>query len=205
MTVAFDLDGTLITCEPRQTSVLRAAGFALGYSVDLELVWGFKRDGLSTKDALCRCGLEQLAAARLNTFWQSIVEDPFWLELDNLFFDVQNVLLQSQAAGVRLVLITARSRPEWVTPQLQRLGLVPFFSAVECVSPRNATLEKAASLKRFGAEAYIGDTESDAGAANAAGVRFYGVTCGQRSAKRLRSAGVENIIEDYSELLNIIR
>lgn len=200
MTLALDLDGTLISCKPKQSAVLRAALVACGEAVDVDAVWDQKRDGASTKRALQICGLTLDAASAVSTYWQTRIEDCYWLGLDSVLGGVIETLGAWRARGDKLMLVTARSRPEWIGVQLRHLGLAAFFTRVEFVDPASAAEAKAAVLRASGVSTFIGDTESDARAAQAAGVRFIGVASGQRSAEFLRHSGVLTLAATLAEI-----
>lgn len=196
MTLALDLDGTLITCEPRQMAVLRGALAACGVGVDISAVWACKREGATTLQALLQVGLAEGAARRVATLWERMVEDPQWLALDSLLAGVEATLADMRRAGYRLWLLTARRQREWLLPQLVRLGLVPLFDRVCVVSPAQATSAKADLLREAAVEAFFGDTESDGRAAAAAGVAFRGVATGMRSVGYLQRNGMTPVYPD---------
>jgi phosphoglycolate phosphatase-like HAD superfamily hydrolase len=190
MNLAFDLDGTLISCEPRQSAVLQAALQRWKVQADLSEVWNLKRNGASTQTALVQMGMEQNVAERVAETWRQMIENPVWLGLDTVLGGVLEVLGDMRAKGVQAWLVTARSHGEWVPQQLQRLGLMAQFNEVVVVSAHEAAAAKAAVLRNLSAVAFFGDTESDWLAAKTAAVPFYAVTSGQRSAAFLERAGL---------------
>jgi phosphoglycolate phosphatase len=70
---------------------------------------------------------------------------------------------------------------------------------VHCVAPARTVQEKAQVLRAEGADFFVGDAESDAAAAQAAGVPFAGVTTGQRSAGYLARHGVRHLYDSLAE------
>lgn len=201
MTLAFDLDGTLITCEPRQTTLLRAVLAAHRCQTDVARVWDMKRNGATTKQALEACGLSSAAAQAVVRCWQGSIEEPIWLGLDTLQPRAREALEQCRTMGFRLCLVTARSRPEWLSVQLRHLGIFEMFQHLACVSPDRVTAEKADVLNREHCDWFIGDSETDARASQASGVRFLGVECGQRARAFLQKAGVSQIFEGPAQAL----
>ncbi len=196
--LALDLDGTLISCEPRQSTVLRAVAALHPVTVDPIAVWSLKRDGLNTRNALARSGIEPTLAARIAHDWQRQIEDPVWLGLDTLLPGVESTLTRWKQLGWQLVVVTARARPEWVQPQITRLGLDRWIHAVEVVPPGDAATHKATFLHTRGFLGFIGDTESDHAAASTAGIPFIGVASGQRSPQHLLRCGVRDIVPDLA-------
>ena len=183
MKLALDLDGTLITCEPRQSAALRIALNMCGAYADCDAVWNLKRSGLSTESALRNVGLEGQLSKEISDNWKRIVEDPLLLSLDSVLPQVENVITEMSDSGYSLCLITARSRPEWVKHQLRRLGLLSWFSTVKVISHSNSVTEKSDALLMGAPLAYFGDTEFDCFSAKKAGIPFYAVVTGQRSDK----------------------
>lgn len=191
--LALDLDGTLISCEPRQSAVLSAALVCRKANADLRKIWELKREGDSTRDALKKSGLKSTLAQSVADDWQRMIEEPVWLELDSVLPGVRETLDAMRAAGAQLWLMTARSRGEWAAQQLARLQLISSFHRVLIVSASEPIPAKAQALREMDADAFFGDTESDWGAARKAGVPFYAVSTGQRSARFLSAKGVEFI------------
>lgn len=198
MNLALDLDGTLISCEPRQSAVLQAALVPCEAQVDVCAVWGLKRNGASTEGALRHLGLEPSLARGVAEQWQRMIEEPLWLQIDSVLRGVSETLCQMRSAAGTLWLLTARNRAEWVPQQLARLGLAPLLDEVAVVSAQDASCAKAAVLRDASAVAFFGDTESDWHASSAASVPFYAVASGQRSLDCLAAAGVGPVHADLA-------
>jgi len=196
--LALDLDGTLISCEPRQSAVLRAVSAPHPVNVPPDTVWSLKRDGLNTRDALIQTGIDPTLATCIAHDWQRQIEDPVWLGLDTVLPGVESTLARWKQLGWQLVVLTARSRREWVRPQTTRLGLDRWIDAVEVVPPGDAAAHKAAFLRQHEFIGFIGDTESDHAAAATAGIPFIGVASGQRSLQHLRRCGLRDVVTDVA-------
>jgi phosphoglycolate phosphatase-like HAD superfamily hydrolase len=204
MNVALDLDGTLISCEPRQSAVLRAALLRSGELVDLKRVWELKREGESTENALIKLGLKLESARKIACDWQRMIEDPFWLGLDTVLPGVKKVLQAMRKTGIQICLLTARSRAEWVPQQLSRLGLLSLLDNVIVVPAKESSKAKATVLTKASPAAFFGDTESDWQASLVAGVSFYGIATGQRSATFLKS-NTANVYCDMEAAWNALQ
>ncbi len=191
--LAVDLDGTLLDAEPRQSGLLSEllAGESGVGPADRGKIWRWKREGATTRIVLHRLGLDGLDAERLGQSWLEAVEDEAWLGRDRLLAGVPEALDCLREDGTRIVILTARRHPERAMAQISSLGLLHWCAAVRVVSPRLAAEEKAAELASGGFCGFVGDTESDARAAELAGVRFAAVTTGQRSRAFLESRGLE--------------
>ena len=197
--IALDLDGTLITCEARQTEVLRAAIRRRPAEVDPAAAWLAKREGASTAEALRAQGLTEPLAAEIADIWRSTVEEPAWLALDHLFPDTLAVLNQLREGGSTLLLVTARSHAHWVPIQLARLHLRELFDEVVVVPPATASVAKAGALKARRVERLVGDSEADLNAARQIGVPFVAIDRGQRSRRYLERAGATTIVSSLQE------
>jgi phosphoglycolate phosphatase-like HAD superfamily hydrolase len=184
-TIAFDLDGTLLDCRARQV----ALAAALVPGLPEQPFWDAKREGATTREALEWVGVHAATAATVAVRWTAEIEDDCWLRNDRPLPRALAALRRLHMAGQRLTVITARRRPEAVVAQVATLGLGELLGSVEVVDPRDAASAKAAVLRSQAPAAFVGDTESDASAAQAAGVRFLAVASGQRSAGWLRANG----------------
>jgi phosphoglycolate phosphatase-like HAD superfamily hydrolase len=202
--VALDLDGTLITCEPRQSAVLAAALAACRQTVNVARVWEFKRVGASTERGLVAAGLSHESAQEVAREWRRMIEESEWLALDRVIPGVRETLENMREMSMRLTLLTARGRQEWVPQQLRRLDLARFFEMIAVVSPERASAEKADRLADGSIRAFFGDTESDWRAASQTGATFYAVATGQREKSFLaQKCGVrayDDLAEAWSEL-----
>jgi phosphoglycolate phosphatase-like HAD superfamily hydrolase len=190
--LALDLDGTLISCEPRQSAVLAAVLRRRGLEVDLTQIWGLKRKGASTERALALAGLAEATAHAIAKDWGTRIEEPGWLALDKVLPGVLETLEAMRQKDLSLMLLTARRRAEWLPHELRRLQLAQFFDCIAIVRPEAATQQKADCLAEQRVDGFIGDTESDIRAASAAGVKFSAVTTGQRNKCFLSDIGVKS-------------
>jgi phosphoglycolate phosphatase-like HAD superfamily hydrolase len=187
-TLALDLDGTLISCEARHCALMRQLCRDDGVADDfIPRYWAAKREGASNLVALRALGHaapEARAAA-----WNRNIEHWPWLGYDRLLPGVAGALAALARDEIRVVVLTARSQPFFLRQQLDRLGLTPHLDALLVVPPRDAVAAKAAALRELKALAFIGDTESDADAADRAGTPFLALDGGMRSSAFWRARG----------------
>lgn len=196
LVVALDLDGTLVDARERQVGLTVAILEDLGLAaIDEDALWERKRDGARTAEALVWLGVPADGAAEVQRLWIERVERREWLERDGVLDGAVDALASMRADGAEPFILTARRDAQAVAWQVERLGL---GLDLEVVDPADAAAAKAAVLGRRGAAGFIGDAESDAAAAHAAGIPFVGVSSGQRSADFLRAAGVELVADDVS-------
>jgi phosphoglycolate phosphatase-like HAD superfamily hydrolase len=176
-TLALDLDGTLLSCAPRHCALMRAVCVGDGMPASSwPRFWAAKREGANNVAALRQLGHPQpepRAAA-----WAREIEHWPWLGFDRLLPGVAEALASTQH---RIVVLTARRERFFLQQQLDRLGLTRRIHDLIVVPPTEAAARKAEALRRLQPQAFIGDTESDAEAADAAGQRFLALACGMRS------------------------
>ena len=183
--IALDLDGTIVDCKERQSLLAATLCRAAGFELNIETFWSAKRAGATTASAICEQGIDVSFAAELSKLWIEHVEREAWLCMDRLLPGVIDSLQNTRELGFRLHLVTARANERALSGQLRSLSIAQFFDHVEVVCPRKTTQEKSTYLATLAPVAFIGDSESDSAAANAACVRFIAVTSGQRSADYL--------------------
>jgi len=206
--LAFDVDGTLITCRERQLEVLKVALKALNIrqEVDLDEHWDYKQNGLSTRKALVAQGFSKLAANEVGELWDRSIEEPSFLTLDRPHPGVLELLSTLKRQGFEMVVISARKNLFLLEQQLSYLGLLEYFSRVLVVRAQSDGSEKGGILQKLCPDLYVGDTEMDAQAAKIANVHFCGVATGQRNASFLKSSMLRLgdfplITLDFSDLL----
>ncbi|MFG6466612.1 HAD family hydrolase [Roseateles sp. BYS87W] len=176
--IALDLDGTLVSCAPRHQRLMRHV--CGGDALDEDFIpryWAAKREGASNVSALRALG-HPSPHARAEA-WARDIETWPWLGYDRLLPTVAESLT---ARRVRAVVLTARRCRAMVHQQVQRLGLLHLVDDLIVVSPHDAARCKATELGRLRAQGFIGDAETDADAAAAAGVPFAALAGGMRSA-----------------------
>ena len=198
--IAFDLDGTLFDCRPRQMELLEDILRRLNISgVELTTVWEDKRKGLTTRASLLRCGLTESDVEKVGKIWLEDIEKDEWLRLDKPFAWSKSALVELRRLSP-MVLISARQRAQGVHDTLKRFALAGLFDEIHVVAVGTAVAEKAAYLRKCAATIWCGDSEVDAVAGAKANVPFYAATCGQRSAEFLRLQPHVALIEDVRDL-----
>jgi len=182
--MVFDLDGTLLSCRPRQMAALRAVCGLTGTA--LPAIWQAKRDGATTRDALLAAGMSATTADQSSRRWGQVIETPYFLAYDSLLPGASEALRVCRAAGLRTVILTARKSLRGLLMQANALQLNCMADEILAVDPRDGVAGKALQLQRLAPIALIGDSEVDARAAAAAAVPFVPVSSGQRSPGFLR-------------------
>jgi phosphoglycolate phosphatase-like HAD superfamily hydrolase len=192
--IAFDLDGTLLTCRERQVAVAVSVAADAGLpAFDAERFWRAKRRGSTTREALVEVGLAPAAAASVAAAWVEVVEDSRWLALDRLRGQSLPVLRRLRDSGHEVGILTARVRRRELLEQVEAMGLAAATDYVCVVDPADASPAKARELVSRAVTAYVGDSEVDLSAAEGAGVPFAAVDTGQRTGGFLRRRGATSV------------
>jgi phosphoglycolate phosphatase-like HAD superfamily hydrolase len=198
--LAFDLDGTLVTCRERHIAVCRHALDKAGIAgVDLDRFWLLKRNGRSTAKALLELGIPEDLARQVSSEWIRQVEGPEWLTLDELQPRTLEALAYVRERGREVAVVTARASSDALKGQLDKLKLLPLIQELRIVHPSRAVEEKAGALIEISPVGYIGDSEVDHEAAKEAGIRFMAVSNGQRDSEFLAERGISPICGDVLE------
>jgi phosphoglycolate phosphatase-like HAD superfamily hydrolase len=196
MRIAFDLDGTLITCRSRQCRVVQAVMRQFAQPpLDLDFHWRRKREGLNTVDALIAAGIPSETARGIGAAWTREIERWPWLTLDRMFPEVLELLDLLINQGAALAIVTARNQERLACLQTEQMGLHKRAARFFTVDPARAVTAKAAILAEFGADLYVGDTENDAQSASLAKKGFVSVSTGQRSAEFLKAKGIAPVFD----------
>jgi phosphoglycolate phosphatase-like HAD superfamily hydrolase len=199
MIIAIDLDGTIIDCRNRQSTLAASLFRAHVGPLDSHQYWILRRDGLSNKMALQALGCAPSIASYIDTAWRNYIESIFWLQLDRPISGAKEALCLGRQLGVKWALITARSSRKNLLLQLSTLGLLDSLSEICVVLPASAADSKSRILRELKPNAFIGDTESDFAASVLASVPFLGVASGQRSCSFLRRSGVNLVFPCFAE------
>lgn len=195
MIVALDLDGTLITAQPRQMCLLKAVAAGYGVHLDTQHIWNQKSAGATNRQALLASGVAADKAEAICRGWLRDIESAYWLTLDTPFMGALEALAALRLREFELVLVTARQNEYLMRQQIDRLGIFRLFDQVHCVSPARTVWEKSNILNALKPQAFFGDTETDFQAARTAGIPFYGLSTGQRSRDFLLAEGVEHVAD----------
>lgn len=184
--VGVDLDGTIVACRERQMAALVRAAAAVGLGVQKpDRVWERKRQGASTVEALMAEGVNMKLSMVIADRWREEVERDELLDVDTILPNARTALRRLRHGGWRIAIVTARQRPAAARRQVERLGIAAIADEMHVVPHADVAGEKARVLRMVGAVALVGDTESDAQAAELAAIAFVGVASGQRDARWL--------------------
>ncbi len=211
--VLFDLDGTLLDTLEDLADSMNAALEQMGFSVHpIDAYRYFVGDGMDIlvervlpEDARASKTRAQLKAAMEAEYGQR------WNAKSRLYVGVAELLDALQQRGLPLVVLS--NKPEAFTVEVVSQLLADWrFVIVRGARPNvppkpdpGAALDIATSLNiepaRF---LYLGDTNTDMLTATRAGMYALGATWGFRPGKELLESGAQRLLQEPSELLDLI-
>jgi phosphoglycolate phosphatase-like HAD superfamily hydrolase len=147
-------------------------------------------------------GVPEATATVAAKRWRELIERRQWLSFDRAYPNSLHALELVREHGLDAVVLTARRVRSLAIREIRDLGLDSLICEIFVVSPTRARDDKTEVLRRLSPIAFVGDTETDHSSSRDAEVRFAAVTCGQRSARYLRSIGVRPL---YPEALSATR
>lgn len=186
MRIGLDLDGTLISCMEKHTSLMKAILKAHGKKVNIDEYWFYKRDGLNNIQSLKKCGIENRLSELLNKQWVEQIELVQWMDLDTVFQGVCDFLDKQLHNKNTLHLISARNNKRNSFLQLQKLNLVKYFETIDFVSGNLGENKRHKFIQR-NIDIYIGDAEQDFKQSQFANIKCLLLISGMRSKEFLRS------------------
>jgi phosphoglycolate phosphatase len=209
MKIFFDLDGTLLDVAPRHyrvySEVTREMG---GAPMEQPAYWDLKRKKAKWAQILPLSGLSvDSEGAFLEKFIRKI-EDPSYLEKDQLFPGSLEALRSLHGRGVACYLVSLRRQSERLRKQLEDLGVATYFT--EILSGHSETdgsdvkgLLIAAQHPGPG-DYIIGDTEADILTGKQLGLHTVAVLSGIRDEGFLRALSPDYVVSDSSKLPAIL-
>lgn len=179
--IYLDLDGTLLDSSYRHELLLSDILEEMNIRCTLENYLSFKREGFSTRDYLIMKKISNVDY--IINEWIARIENEEYLKHDSLYPGIE-IFLKDFSRKYSLKLLTARKEKERLTSGAVFKTISKYFMEVIIVNPNHASKEKAKVLMQDrDAVCFIGDTESDYEASNAAEVIFLATTYGFRSKK----------------------
>ncbi|MDI9338862.1 MAG: HAD hydrolase-like protein [Alphaproteobacteria bacterium] len=214
MKIFLDLDGTIISCKNKQTNLLRIIlqqnefqGLIKDNVMNnfLNNWWELKKLGNSTKQALIHLGINEYYTQKINEIWINKIENIEISYLDNVFPDFYDFSNICNKKNIKLYLLTARNNLLILRQSINRFNLINYFSKIYVVKHKNLIENKFEILKKYSADYFIGDTETDYLSAIKANIKFIGSTRGQRCKTYLSTYGVNNFFNNFNDLNYILK
>lgn len=206
--VLIDLDGTLLDTAGELTAAANAMLAALGQpACSLEEVQTYVGKGITRLVERALTGELDVRADPALLERALALFKPAYEEVSGSlampYPGVHEGLEAMRAAGLRLACVTNKGA-RFTTPLLEKTGLAPYFAALVCgdmvarSKPDPACyLEAAARLGVAAGEALVvGDSENDAAAARAAGMRVVCVPYGYNEGRPVESLDCDAIVPD---------
>ncbi len=169
----------------------------------------FKKEEISIKEILKKTKTEDIFP-KFKKEWGEKIEKPYYLELDKISYLIKKTLLNLKNQ-YKLVLVTLRNHPRRLFNQLKKKRISKIFDEILTIPGRNHHQKwklKYKLIKKYGnyngGSVIIGDTETDILAGKHLGIQTVAVTNGMRSKKFLKKYKPDVLIDNFSEIKNII-
>lgn len=208
--ICFDLDGTLVDSAPDLSFALGAALESVGFEPPTEAqTRGWIGDGIDNllRRALSDSGSEDSATfhAALSAFHGSYSQNLF--SRSRLYPNVTPCLDSLRASGMRLACITNK-RSDYAHALLERAGLGGYFEVTfggdSFAEKKPHPVQLVEAARRLGSEpancVMIGDSDTDALAAAAAGFRFIWAAFGYCPALRSRDCATVPTVAEVADI-----
>lgn len=196
MNLVFDLDGTLIDSRPRLFTLF--SELAPDSGLDFEAYWNLKRAKVSHEQILTqRLGYSRERLSAFVETWMARIETPAVLALDENFPGMHAALERLGQQG-RLHVCTARQHRQAALDQLERLGLLPYFSTVMVTQQTDGkdTLIAHHLPDLSPRDWMLGDTGKDIQVGKTLGMRTCGVLSGFLNRASLAPYGPDLILDN---------
>ncbi len=204
MTIAFDVDGTLLDSRARYFEAHILALTEGKTPLTIESYWELKRQHVPEKDILLSHGLAENYEAYEKRRVECL-ENPELLRLDTPLPTVTETLAILKKEH-RLIIISLRRNPIHLPPQLERF-FPGIFSLIQAGPPDPTPWEaKARLLAEHAQDAtwIVGDTEADVKGGALAGMKTCAVTTGIRTRESLEAMSPTALIDSLAELPRIL-
>lgn len=204
--IILDLDGPILDGRLRHYKcygdILVENGFT---PLPVEEYWEMKRRRLDRHHQLAASKADGIYPLFLQR-WLQRIEEKSYLAADRLQPGIPEKLQQWKSQGIELILVTMRNNMENLHGQLRILGLLPLLDQVVAVGTDSGEAGKAEAARphversQKAAVLWVGDTETDIGAARRLGVRVCAVGCGLRTLEYLASLKPDFLVSDLRYL-----
>ena len=205
-TIFLDLDGTLLDTSPRHYKLYQDILNEKGVSeskVSPEKFWSMKRAGIKTCDILPEFFSEE-AITSFEEEWLQKIEKKSYLQYDELFPEVKNVLLNLNKE-FDLVLVTLRNNTANLHWELRNIGLENYFkSIISGKAPKKKLVESYLIGRPNERCIIVGDTEEDIKTGLELKMLTISVTCGIRSREFLEQFNPDFYIDSFQKIVDII-
>ena len=208
MIIYFDFDGTLVDVRNKYYAVYSSfvSQFA-GEPLDRGEFWELKRIRDGDAHILSRSGMCQQPVLLFRDYIRDHIETSRYLEEDQLFPGVEDLLNQLCIAH-RCRIISARRKEQQFLEQIEWLGIREYFDEILVAPPRVSEAQeltaKALRLKSSvaspAAAMIVGDTEDDIVSGQQLKMKTVAVTSGIRKREYLETLRPDHIFASVTEI-----
>ena len=182
MKIILDLDGTLIDYRERAWKLFL---HLTNGACTRDFYFSQKSLGISNHEVLDKIN-NSVSRREFDLEWQAKIESLEYLEYDQIFGGIREWLQDANNLGNKLYLCTARRNSENLFSQLEKLGLVDFFTSIIVTHGKEKATQLSSLLELEETfDWMISDSPGDIESGNKLGLRTCSVGTGFRSNETL--------------------
>lgn len=204
MNIFFDLDGTLWDSKDRLFTLF--CDITGQDEISIDDYWKKKRAKISNEQILEGLGYYEEQIKMFVVEWMKKIEDERYLKLDLLFPYTKKVLQTLKGKGYNIYYVTLRQSADRVLNEIRDKDIADYCTRC-LVSEAKTTKEKLvrnAGIVLSSADIFVGDTGIDVMTAKSLGIKSVAVLSGFRNREILEGYAPNYIINDISELNQIV-
>lgn len=203
-TIIFDFDGTILNSTLRLYTLFIDITKISGLTYDK--YWGLKRNGISNLTILASYKINGISNDHQFTeTWMNQIESNYYLEMDELYADVFLTINDLHIKGYKLILCTARQKPECVFNQLDKFKIKDFFDSVLVTEQKYSKSELIDKNHiDLNVDFVVGDTPKDIELAKHVKARSVAITHGFLDARTLKKYNPDCMVDNFTQLSSIL-
>ncbi|MBQ3311801.1 HAD family hydrolase [bacterium] len=195
--IFFDFDGTLVDASDRLYNLFINLIPECNFTKDE--YWNLKRNKINHQDIIKKY-FPSYDYEKFNKNWLDLIESDEYLLYDKLYPDAVE-LLQNLSKNNCLYLVTARQSKNKLISELERFGILKYFTEV-LVTEQKYTKKELIKPYLSGEDLMIGDTGKDINTGKELGMNTVAVTYGFLSESALQKYNPDKIISNLYEVVN---